>query len=344
MNDDTYTEIPRPKTDERRLWDIILGQFGYKTLLVAHQLKLFDLLAQKPRTIAEICEALKIDRRPADAVLAMCSSMGLMQVKDGYYSITTLTEDYLIESSPAYFGGYLQHLIANDNTNSLENLKKAVLTNSPQAYEGNKVYEYYQNEAEANQVFISAMHAKSMASALAWPEVIDLSGYSFLLDIGGGSGAHAIAAISKWSNLQASILELPHVCEIAQEYIKRYGLESRISTQAWNMWNDPFPPADIHFYSSVYHNWPPEKIRFLTQKSFESLSSGGRIIIHETLYDDEKANFFPAAAFSIFMLLWNEGQQYSGGELSAMLKEVGFTDIEIKPTFGYWSIVTGRKP
>jgi hypothetical protein len=44
------------------------------------------------------------------------------------------------------------------------------------------------------------------------------------------------------------------------------------------------------------------------------------------------------------MLLFTEGQQYSGAELVAMLREAGFTDIEVKPTWGYWSIVTGRKP
>jgi hypothetical protein len=27
-----------------------------------------------------------------------------------------------------------------------------------------------------------------------------------------------------------------------------------------------------------------------------------------------------------------------------MLQEVGLTDIEVQPTWGYWSIVTGRKP
>jgi hypothetical protein len=27
-----------------------------------------------------------------------------------------------------------------------------------------------------------------------------------------------------------------------------------------------------------------------------------------------------------------------------MLREAGFTDIEVKPTWGYWSLVTGRKP
>jgi hypothetical protein len=44
------------------------------------------------------------------------------------------------------------------------------------------------------------------------------------------------------------------------------------------------------------------------------------------------------------MLLWTEGQQFSGRELSLMLKEAGFADVRVVPTFGYWHIVTGRKP
>ena len=62
------------------------------------------------------------------------------------------------------------------------------------------------------------------------------------------------------------------------------------------------------------------------------------------LYHDDKRGPFPVAAFNIIMLLATEGQQYSGTELGAMLGEAEFTDIEVKPTFGYWSIVTGRKP
>jgi hypothetical protein len=94
----------------------------------------------------------------------------------------------------------------------------------------------------------------------------------------------------------------------------------------------------------IYHDWPPEKCRVLTQKSFESLVSGGRIILHEMLYQDEKTEPFAVAAVNIGMLLWTEGQQFSGREWSAMLAEAGFMDIEVKPTFGYWSIVTDRKP
>ena len=53
---------------------------------------------------------------------------------------------------------------------------------------------------------------------------------------------------------------------------------------------------------------------------------------------------FPAAALNIAMLEAMPGQQYSGSEIRQMLQEAGFTNIEVKATFGYWSIVTGVKP
>src|SRR5262245_59414927 len=59
---------------------------------------------------------------------------------------------------------------------------------------------------------------------------------------------------------------------------------------------------------------------------------------------EERTGPFAVAAYNVAMLIGVQGQQYSGKEISAMLSEAGFTDIEVKPTFGYWSVVTGRKP
>jgi len=133
------------------------------------------------------------------------------------------------------------------------------------------------------------------------------------------------------------------VCEVADEYIAHHGLQQRIRTMVTDLWQEPFPPADVHFYSNIYHDWPPEKCQLLTRKSFESLQPGGRLIIHEMLYNNEKTGPSAVASVAIAMLLSTEGQQFSGRELAAMLVEAGFMDIEVRPTFGYWSIITGRK-
>jgi hypothetical protein len=67
-------------------------------------------------------------------------------------------------------------------------------------------------------------------------------------------------------------------------------------------------------------------------------------VIHEMLCNDDKTGPFAPAAFGMMMMGWTEGKQYSGLELSTMLKEIGFEDIQIHKASGYYSIVTGRKP
>ncbi len=122
-----------------------------------------------------------------------------------------------------------------------------------------------------------------------------------MLDVAGGSAAHSIGAAIKLPNLQVIFLDFLPVCEVAQEYIDQYGLQERIKTGEINIWNDHWPSADLHFFSNIYHDWAPEKCHFLTAKSFNRLESGGRIVIHEMLYDDQKTDPFASAAFSMMM-------------------------------------------
>jgi SAM-dependent methyltransferase len=337
-------EMRKPRTDDRPLWDVVFGVYGYPALLIAHRLKLFPLLAEKAQTISEVCEALNIKRRPAEAILTVATALGFLQRSDGRYALTPLAADYLLESSPTYFGFFWDLAINNSQVWSFASLEKAVLTDAGQAYGGRDIFKSHEEQAELARGFTRAMHSISMGPALAWPEAIDLSHYRLLLDVGCGSGARAIGALLKWPHLRALIFDLTPVCEVAEEFSARHGLQDRIQTHPGDMWHDPFPPADLHLYSNVLCDWPPEKVHFLTQKSFESLEPGGRIILHDKLYNDDKTGPFGMAAFSVIMLAWTEGQPYSGDELATMLAEVGFTNVERKPVFGYHGIVTGRKP
>jgi hypothetical protein len=139
------------------------------------------------------------------------------------------------------------------------------------------------------------------------------------------------------------VLDIAPVCAIAAQYVAAERLSERIHTLPSDMFDDPFPSADVHFYGNVYHDWPAEKCRFLTGKSYGALPSGGRLVIHEMLYDNDKNGPLEAAVYSVVMLLWQRGRQYSGAELTRMLTEAGFIEIEVKRSFGLWSIVCGRK-
>lgn len=342
MNDQTQPRNGKPRTDDRLLWDIIMGIYGRQAVLLAHDLKLFALLAERPLTAEQIGAALHIAPRPAQAVLSVCVALGLLAVEDGLYRLTPVAEDYLVPGGPAYFGNFFDVSLAN-GVLSYERLKKSVLSDTPQVYDGADIYASHGEQAARAGEFTRMMHSHSRAPALAWPEALDLSAHRTMLDIGGGSGVHAISAARRWPALRVEILDLPAVCAVAQEYIAAAELDERIGTRAFDIWSDAFPVADLHFYSDIFHDFTPARCRFLAQKSLEGLAPGGRIIIHEMLYDEAKAGPFTVAGYNVSMLLWTEGQQFSGAELSRLLDEVGFEDIEVIPTFGYWHVVTGRR-
>src|SRR5215813_15016314 len=103
MSQHDAATIRKPRTDDRPVSDVVLGVYGYPAVLLAHRLKLFSLLAEKPRTLQEVCDVLHIAHRPAAALLSVCASLGLIQVQGGDYSLTSVAENYLLERSPTYF-------------------------------------------------------------------------------------------------------------------------------------------------------------------------------------------------------------------------------------------------
>lgn len=321
--------------------DALVGSLAF---LVSHDLKLFVLLGEGPQTVGEVATRLGIAERPAEALLAVASAQGFVESGDGRFWLTSTGEDYLLPDSPTSYAGMLDLRIEGLKYNNFDGLKKAVLTNAPQAYGGGDIFQSHAESRSRAEVFTRGMHGRSMSAGLVWPKLLDLSRTRVMLDIGGGSGAHAIGAAITWPALQAIVLDIAPICSIAEQYIKSHDLGGRVRTHSSDMWVDPLPEADLHFYSSIYHDWPDEKCRFLTQKSFDALPSGGRLVVHEMLYDDDKRGPLEAAIFSVTMLLWTEGRQYSGKELSAMFEEAGFINIEVKKSFGLWSIVTGCKP
>jgi len=337
-------KVRKPRSDDKLPWNIQFAVWGMPAVFVAHQMKLFPLIAEKSRSLEEICAAKDLKRRPAAAILSVTTSLGITRFRGGRYSLTPAGEDYFLEKSPTYFGASFDNTIEQYPLYSVESLKRAVITDSAQVYGGGEMFKTQEEQPELSRKFTRMMHSSSMGPASGWPGKINLGKNRVMLDVAGGSGAHSIGAVARWPKLSAIVFDAAPVCEVASEIVAEYGLQARIRTHRGDMWKDPFPPADVHFYSMIFHDWPVDKCKFLAKKSFDALDSGGRIIVHEMLFNNERTGPFPVAAFNVTMLLWTEGEQYSGREISSMLREAGFRSIAVKPTFGYWSIVTGVKP
>jgi hypothetical protein len=155
-------KIRKPRVGDQPLWDVIFNVYGRPAVLLAHKLGLFTLLHEKPRSLAEICEALKIAHRPAETILAVNASLGFVRLQGDRFRLTPLSEDYLLPASPAYFGSYFDPIINNYSVCSIEALEKAMLTDRPQVYSGAEVFKSHDHQAELARGFTRAMHSISM--------------------------------------------------------------------------------------------------------------------------------------------------------------------------------------
>jgi hypothetical protein len=344
MNASASSVIPKPQSDDHAIWDLIFAFWGSPALLVAHDLKLFSLLGEKPRSLDEVCHALNIQPRPAGVLLEMLTAFKLVSARDGAFALTPVSKEYLDGNSPISLGGYLDFLVANHKLWSVETLKNAILKNSPQVGGNKDVFSDPENMKAFAKVFTRAMYAHSIGSALTWPEAVDLSQSRVLVDVGGGSGAHTVGVLLRWPHLKGIVLDTPPVTAEAAQYIGRFALGDRIRTVAADMFTDPFPEADVHLYGDIWHDWPRGKGELLARKSFESLPASGKIILREVLYNDERTGPVAAAAYSIDMLLVAMGGQYSRKEMKSLLEDTGFREVQIgAPGSGYRSLITARK-
>jgi acetylserotonin N-methyltransferase len=99
---------------------------------------------------------------------------------------------------------------------------------------------------------------------------------------------------------------------------------------------------DAVLLTNVLHDWDPDRRRQLATSAFNALPAGGRLFIHEMLLNDSQDGPLPAALFSV-MMLGTRGKQLSFAELDDLAREAGFAEVEVKHTYGYYSLVTATK-
>jgi acetylserotonin N-methyltransferase len=141
-------------------------------------------------------------------------------------------------------------------------------------------------------------------------------------------------------------MDLKEMAIEAQKFVDRAGMGHQVTTAGVNMFTGKWPRGhDGHFFSNVFHDWSDETCRLLAQKSFEALPGGGQIFLNEILMDDDLTGPFPAAAFSLLMLVGTLGKQYTLAEFRDILGSAGFVDVEaVRTGGGYYSLVSARKP
>ena len=331
-----------PSVEDRPIWDLWLSQYRLPVVLAADQLGLFEFLRDRPATVDDICHGLKLLRRSVDALTAALASTGFLVQHDNYFQLTPLSRTYLLPDSEFYWVPMLGAAGFGQLTTEvlLHNLRTENLGEDDRV---TRRWEHGEMTPEDAAGSNQRMHSHSFPSALGLARSHDFADAHRLLDVAGGSGGYAIALALKHPHLRCTVADLPPVANHARTYIQRYGCQDRVDTLGFNMFDDAWPTGyDAVLMTNVLHDWDPRRRADLIASSFAALPPGGHLYIHEILLSDAQDGPLAAAMFST-MMLGTRGKQLSFGELQTLLSRQGFASVQVKPTYGYYSLVIGTK-
>lgn len=331
-----------PAADDTVVWDAWLGLYQTPAITVALELELFETL-QEPATTQALAAKTGFSERGLTALLGMLKCLRLLDRRDGEWQLNHASRAYMLKSSPFQWGPFFSYTAASLPLHALllANVK-GVGTGEGRPVEG---WEAGAIDESLARRLTDFMHCHSIAPAVGLAKTCDFSGVKRLLDVGGGSGCYAFSIALENPQMRATVMDLPTICDVAGDYIARAGVADRVDTRVVDMFREDWPAGyDCHFFANVFHDWSFETCAQLARSSFAALEPGGRICLQEMLLDDSGDGPIQPVAFSLLMCLGTKGQQFTFPELKGILEQAGFTDITAERSYGYYSLVTGRKP
>ena len=311
----------------------------------AIRLELFNKLHGQKLNSAAVSNLLGSHHRFTELLLNACVALGLLEIIGDEYQNTKESDTYLVKGQPRYYGDLFTYWV--DQWPLLNRLDSGVLTGTPIAHEipaKSKV-----EEAKYWRHYMMAMHqwgASHQQDFLL--QNTNLKGKKKLLDVGGGSGVYSIAFVKKYVDLTVVLFDQEKALPFTKSFIEAEGLSQRISTVAGDFHTDPFGTGyDAVLISGVLMLESLDVCRHLFRKSYESLESGGLIIVQDSMRMGPytKTTPFPALnSLTVAVLYGGEGEAHSGDEMEDGLTSVGFISPKQILLPGKSSLVTAQKP
>ncbi|HMF11119.1 MAG TPA: class I SAM-dependent methyltransferase [Gemmataceae bacterium] len=318
------------KPDPGIVLDLLQAFRCAKAMFAAVSLGVFDVLASGPKTLHALASELKANPDALERLLDACVGLQLLDGNDQGYRNTPAASAYLCKDSPHRLTGYINY--SNDVMWKLwGNLEDAVREGTNRwkqtfGWDGPIFANFFRTDG-AKREFLMGMHGYGLLSSPHVVTAFDLGTYHCLVDLGGATGHLAIAACQRYPALRAVVFDLPEAVPLAQEIVRASPLADRIRVASGDFFVDPLPEGDLYTLGRILHDWTEEKIIRLLGRVFQSLPSGGAVMIAEKLLDDDKCGPRWAQMQNLNMLTCTEGKERKLSEYEALLKRVGFAEV-----------------
>jgi SAM-dependent methyltransferase len=311
--------------DRDALRELLRAPYAARIVLSAVELDLLTPCDPGPTDSLGVAAACGTDPRATGVMLEALASLGLLERRDGGFSVGPMAARHLCQGSPEPLHGMVHHYLHQwERWSQLS----AVLRSGrslPRSGQPRRVHRDFVRAMDENKAHVE------LASMLPIP----LEGVRLIADLGGGPGTLAVAMARALPEARITLVDRPRTLEIAAERVPPELWGSRIVPLAADLCSpDPLGEGyDLAVLSAVIHAHPPHCAAWMVAQATRALRPGGRLVIRELLLDDDDpVRAADAAVFSVSLLINTEGgRSFRRGEILGWMREAGLEGPEILP-------------
>jgi O-methyltransferase domain/Dimerisation domain len=311
------------------------GYRAFQSVVAACELKIPDLLANGPRSAAQIASATQTHEASMRSLMrGLCAWEVFTENADGTFEATETSGHFrsdqpglrnltLMLSSEGYQAwGDLMHTLRTGETAFAHTF-------------GKTTWEMHAEDPEAATRFNAAMVESTTRAAGAFVAAYDLAGVRTVVDVGGGNGALLSALLRSKPEMRGVLFDLRAGLVGAREKLEADGVASRVTLVEGNFFESVPSGGDLYVLKWIIHDWTDDQARAILEVCRRSMSDQARLVLFErTIPEHIDASPFAldAAMGDMHMRVVVGGQERTTTEYRDLLASAGLRMTRLIPT------------
>jgi SAM-dependent methyltransferase len=326
-SDDSRGAAARQDDAVTAVSSVAYGFMGSQALFAALEIGLFTELAAGPASAAALADRLGLDAGPILALLEACTGTDLLERDGDRYRNSAAASRYLVRDARGYMGDYYLRQIAATLYAQVPAAARVI-----RGQAAGVTYAGFLDDPARTEEFIRGQHAGSSGPAHLLARDHDLSAFTRLLDLGGGSGAFSIE-IARRHGLSAIVVDRPSVVAVARKIVEESGLADRICCVPGDAVTGPWPDgADLVLLSYVVSSYGPDVLRELLARAHAYLPPGGGLIIHDfALYEGRPGPRNAALWYFANLAISAATHPHTVEAITRAMAQAGFVAVTARP-------------
>lgn len=325
---------PIARRQAHALFDLCAGFVYSQVLLACIRLRLFELLADGPRTAADLAAAMQLPVAKAEKLLRAAVSLDLVEARaGGQYGLGI--QGAALVGNPSIAAMIEHHAMLYDDlrdpvallrdgggSTKLSAFWPYATTASPAGLAAEQVRPYTALMAQSQELIASDLL-----------DAYDIRRHHCLLDVGGGDGAFASAVAARAPGLQLMVFDLPPIAALARERFETERLSMRAKAYGGSFLDDPLPAgADIVSLVRVLHDHDDDATLTLLRAVRRAIRDDGVLLLAEPMSETHGVARIADAYFGLYLLAMGSGHPRTPAQLEKLLGKAGFGRFRRVPT------------